>query len=345
MAKNLVRRLVRGPDGQMRLIFVDPVTGTPVANPQGYNIVNPGNTQDLSELGLNPFKTDPPKGTEAPKSVSQTVINDQITNKNNDAGGAEGGSGFSRDPTNNYGYVDQPGFMGLTNYAPGMIGMVSKGINAGINANNMGAVNAARGVMGLEDLGPMDTAKGFFGFDKGLEKGHVADVSIGKNEYSIGLEAMDDLGRTTLTPEEAKSRSVSLGPIKEIDDPEVGKSAHTSGGVFSGISNAVSSFMDSIFGPDEDDVKDDPLGPTYSYDPAVGAATQSFPDAPSAPSQAAPGSVGVNYSAGVEMAGNDGFGGGADYSGLGGQDSPSESGPGPGMGLGGSSTDNDDGDD
>ena len=65
--KSVIRRLVRGPDGQMRLIFVDPKTGIPVQNPQaqGYNIIEPGNTADLADLGIdpgfNPFKPRDPR--------------------------------------------------------------------------------------------------------------------------------------------------------------------------------------------------------------------------------------------------------------------------------------------
>lgn len=120
----------------------------------------------------------------------------------------EGAQG--RSMSNNFGYTNKPGILGLAKMAPiPMVGMAAKGADLVMSVNNRAAVNAARNSIGLEDK------LGLGGFLRD-PNGYVADVNIGPNNYPVGLEAKDNTGRTTLTPNEARMRSmVTNQPLTE----------------------------------------------------------------------------------------------------------------------------------
>lgn len=207
MAKNVIRRIVRK-NGKRKVIFVDPITGAEVKDIRGYNVIDATNDYDLAALGLSPTKNN----NEEP--VTPTDQLDPFY-KNSREQADTSQLGQVRNEANNYGYIDKPGIVGLLGMAPGMLGVVGKGINAAIGLNNVAAKDIARGVIGIDQVGPGAIAKGLLGKD---EQGKVADVTIGKNQYSVGLEALDDKGKTTLTPNEARTRAGWLGvPVVEIE--------------------------------------------------------------------------------------------------------------------------------
>lgn len=139
-----------------------------------------------------------------------------------------------RTQANNYGYFDKPGWVGALSMLPGMPGMAAKAVNAGINANNAGAVAKARETAGLP-------ARGFLGTAKDVlkdNKGNVGRVKYDEKPYSIGLEAFDNVGNTTITPMEAHNRQ-SLSTNKTVTELEMPKEKST----FSKVLDTASGFL------------------------------------------------------------------------------------------------------
>jgi hypothetical protein len=107
--------------------------------------------------------------------------------------------------------------MGFAGSLPGPLGLAGKAANAVANVNNVAAVNAGRQEMGLDKLSGFDSLRGAIS-DR---KGQVAHVGINNENYSVGLEALDSMGRTTLTPAEAARRGQTLGGIVETPKSQV----------------------------------------------------------------------------------------------------------------------------
>lgn len=271
-----IRKLVRGEDGLMHTVLVDARTGQQLDNLNGYNIVENGNY--LNPNTLKPISPVDEHPDQEPASTAQLIIQDRVMDRGgndvSDRGGYAGDSNdiTSRNPSNNFGYIDKPGWMGLTGALPGMMGLAGKAANAAVNANNVGSVNAARSMMGIPGLSGWETAKGI-AKDR---QGQVADVNIGKNTYSVGLEALSPTGQTNLTPNEARTRGLLAGQI-DVATPAQSKAntaafktdtgINKTGGLISTFASQAKSFIDSIF--------DNPV-------------TETFPEAPAPATQANP---------------------------------------------------------
>lgn len=228
-----ITKVIRGPDGNLQTIYVDARTGQELASLNGYTIWNSQNYLDPD------FEDD------EEKSPAKEVIKEkeeeprEIGRGGRDTSGIDtpglGGRGiadfsFGRDDSprsskpkgdalNNYGYIDKPKGMGFANMLPGPLGMAAKIANTAINMNNVSAVNEARKSLGLKD-------QGFLGRVGGTLKdkhGQVANVTLGKENYSVGFEAQSPKGRTNLTPTEARQRMNQLAANemkREVDEPE-----------------------------------------------------------------------------------------------------------------------------
>lgn len=198
------RRVVKNADGKIRLMYVDANTGQPLNSLEGYTLL---------DQGVDPITVDPGKETKAKevvkplKRIREGATNDLPSRGYNFAGSRP------RGPSNNYGYIDK----GFALKAIGALGLPGKAVSLAVNANNVEAVNSARQTMGLEPLGPKETISSL-AFDRG---GYVGDVKIGDQQYSVGLKALDRAGRTTLTPTEARQRSLRTGtPLQEASPQE-----------------------------------------------------------------------------------------------------------------------------
>jgi hypothetical protein len=143
--------------------------------------------------------------------------------------------------------------MGLLGALPGPAGLAGKAVNAGINASNTKATNIAREQMGLEKVS-MARALGNLISD---QKGKVADVKIGPNDYAIGLEAQSKVGKTTMTPDEANKRAFANQTNIVEMTPAESKASNTAfkeeygGGWFSKAKQEVSNIFESFFGGEE----------------------------------------------------------------------------------------------
>lgn len=239
-------QLVRGPNGQLQVQYIDLATGQVIMAPQGYNIVSP-HIASLEDLGLLPTKEQ--SSTKQPTTDQTKTEEEYIPPFENDGGLDKGGfspGNLSRDQSNNYGYIDKPGWMGFTSSLPGALGIAGKGLNAAINANNVGAVNAARDAM---DVDPLSAREAIGGTIKDRQ-GFVGNVGIKNqagqvNQYSVGLEAMTPSGKTTLTPDEARRRAMANpANISLTENQDESKK---------GLGSRIKDFVSSLFSDDEDD--------------------------------------------------------------------------------------------
>lgn len=205
-----IRTLERRPDGTMGVVYKDASTGRVITNLSGYQVIDPSNSeQSLEDLGLD-LNEDDNKNTE----TTADQVKDTVERYDGNKGGQRaenGGSGYSRNQGNNFGYVDKPAGLGLVSQlAPGAFGTMLGLVDKGINVNNTMAVNAARESMGVPGLGLGGAVKGAL---TGPKNGYVGDVRIGDNQYSVGFEAQDKFGRTSMTPDEARTRGLLAGDI------------------------------------------------------------------------------------------------------------------------------------
>lgn len=148
---------------------------------------------------------------------------------------------YHRDESNNYGYFDKPTGMGFLSSLPGPLGIAGKGINAVVNANNVGAVSAAREDMGLAGLGLKDSIGGTLKDRQGF----VANVDYTDQfgttpNMPVSLEAVQN---KSLSPDMIKGLPGEVALSEDQKDPN-------KTGLFSGIKSAAKSIFDNIFGDD-----------------------------------------------------------------------------------------------
>ncbi len=270
--------------GQIEMI--DPVTNQAIPN---YNIVPSWQQIKLEDYGLGLSQEPQDSSITPPSPVDVVKQNREQEELDKRLPRLEGGNntGFSgdyhRDPSNNFGYFDKPTGMGLISNLPGALGIAGKGINAVVNANNVGAIDAARGMMGIGGLSTKDVLSGI-AKDK---QGFVANVDItnqaGKtNPYSVSLEAMTPSGKTALTPDEARKRSAANPANITLS----AKQDESKKGIFSGVK----SFINNLFSSPEDtkQVESKAFGTMTVAAPKSGGVYDVFPDAPAAPKDTTP---------------------------------------------------------
>lgn len=307
-----ITKLIRNPDGSMRVAYVDARTGRELPNLNGYNVYQSQNYMDPNTLkSLDPLKDETPETPQTPTTnPSPTPQADyqpptyirgdpsQSPNPDSFAGRGQG---------NNFGYVNKPDWAPMANMIPGAIGMAAKAVNTGINANNAVAVRDARRSMGL------DTTVGQSLRDTMRDNhGQVANVSLGNNNYSVGLEAMSPSGRTNLTPNEARQRAgymnteISETPKSVVKEDTKAfnadmKQQNIEIDDHQGMLSQAKSFFDSLFSDDDDleapekskvreaqieENRNDtgiysPAEGVQAYEPKSGGQYNEFPDAPS----------------------------------------------------------------
>lgn len=109
----------------------------------------------------------------------------------------------------NYGYINKPGYMSFLGMAPVPgAGMASAALNGGINIGNNQAIRTAQRMLGIPTQKP-NIAKDFI---KSPKDGFIGDLPIQGKNYPVGFEGKTKDNRTTLTPEEARKRDISVSP-------------------------------------------------------------------------------------------------------------------------------------
>lgn len=220
-----IRELVNDPEtGALKVVLRDAQTGVQLelAEAASYNIAalnSMGGLVPVNESIIPQNNSDNAQIYQSinPEQIPQKPILDDIRQGGN--GGSFTGVDTSgpRTQSGNFGYINKPGILGLTNLAPGPLGLASRLTSGIINNNNSLAVSKARQSIGLDPLGAASIAKQTLKDNLG----QVADVSINNETYSVGLEASTPKGRTNLTPNEARNRALTSGvSIKEATKEE-----------------------------------------------------------------------------------------------------------------------------
>lgn len=211
-----VRRLKRGPNGRIQVVFVDVKTGKEV-NPDTYNVITPAELPGELDLQQKP-ENDPKEKKEERSLTEETVLPE--SRSGGDLVNQVAGEGIGRTAANNYGYINKPGIMNMAGSLPGPFGFFGNLANTAININNTVATNEAKSMLGMEKKGFLsDIAKNAVASTKLGSKfvdttsGYIGDISVPGEERTIpvGFEAQDALGRTTLTPDEARMRQQLAG--------------------------------------------------------------------------------------------------------------------------------------
>lgn len=255
-----VTKTVIGENGQVQQIQVDPVTGQQInLAGSGYDAITNGGQGGTGYWSPNVL--DEEDGHEPDTTAQEVIRPDEDFQRERASDPRERMTKSQMSgPTNNFGYIDKPGFLGYTSNLPGMPGLIGKGVNAAINTNNAVAMNKARDLMDIDKMGPGQMI-GQIAKDK---QGQVANVNIGDQSYNVGFEALSPSGQTNLTPNEARQRAGFMGTqitentpqfAKEEaknwrqENPELAKQNQgVFSSIFSGISENVRSVVDSLFG-------------------------------------------------------------------------------------------------
>ena len=253
--KTAVRRLVRGPDGRVHVVFVDADTGKQLQNIDNYHVID-SFQQQQEQLGISPLQNDKPADKTTAEQVKQSTVNEGKGNNSNATDQQQQNGGGQSNPaprgmSNDFGFMQEPAALGAVGFMPGVVGAIGKAANVGFNVNNVAASNAARETLGLDRLGAKDTVKGALGFGA-YDDGKVADVNIGTNGYTVDFGGVTTDNRTALTPNEARQRSMVTGqPIQEATPAQAAANAaaantHRSG--IGGLFDAAKGFAGNIFG-------------------------------------------------------------------------------------------------
>lgn len=243
------KKMVRAADGTLQVQTIDPSTGQVVNNPADYN-TSTSQIMGLDDLGLSPTKEDQTDKQDLTTETEEEYKYQgpgQNTGASDTGGFTNSGSGMARSESNNYGYIDKPGWVGATSALPSGFGLMGKALNAAINANNASAVNAARDTIDVDPLSTKDFAKGVMKDRQGFVGNVDITNALGDvNSYSVGLEAMTPSGKTTLTPDEARKRAAANPDnIKLSEDQDENKK--------SGFGSKIRDFLDNLFSDDETD--------------------------------------------------------------------------------------------
>lgn len=224
-------KLVRGEDGKLHSVYIDAKSGETLTDLKGYTIID-GETYYKADSTADNNKDGKVSTTEATaKSASladtsgtstisggSSESQDVLKRQGNETVSNPGPKGTM---SNNFGYKDKPGLLSRTaTTAMGMInpglGAAAKVLGTAYNVSNTEAVSNARKAIGLPGLTGTQQVKGIFSDNKGK----VARVGLNDQNYSVSLgDAVDDLGRTTMTPEEASTRAQQADvKLSEIPD-------------------------------------------------------------------------------------------------------------------------------
>lgn len=179
--------------------FIDAATNKTISNPSGYEVIEWPEEFDFPSSGeLENYDVGLIDYYKLIKREQDSKSYDPYAN-----------TGTPRTAVNNFGYENKPGFIEAANFIPGPMGLAGKAINVAMNVNNKVAIDKAREMLDLEPSGKMSNVLRD-------TKGSIADVNIGGEDYSVGFEAVDNKGRTTLTPEEARERGLMTGGLSEL---------------------------------------------------------------------------------------------------------------------------------
>jgi len=266
-----IKRVIIGPDGRPRVVTVDARTGQQLENTNGYTVAENNTVWQPPQQEQAQPQTPTVADTVVQKSLPEPPPDPKRINEGGrDTAPAELGQG--RSPANAFGYIDKPGIVKAASFAPGMIGMAGKAINAGINVNNTFAADAARDMMDVPQMSAFEKALGAFRDNQG----QVGDYQVGDETYSVGMEALNPkTGVTNLTPDEAAKRAfankVTLTPSTKAQVKQHKQENESlKGNRFQGLIDKTRSFIDSLFSGSDDSQNNYPDKPNKPDTPISG---------------------------------------------------------------------------
>ncbi len=215
-----IPRVIRNEaDGMNRTIWVDSKTGAEVNDLTKYNPLDEFNS-NVAEIGAVRVVS-PQQQQQANTNAAQGLANEPHHAWQNDdpisynmVHGGQNTQTKPKDMVNNFGYINRPDAVNYAGLLGGPAGLVAKGVNVALNANNTDAVSRAQKTLGFTNdqnrLGQYLTDK----------KGYIGDLHYNDVDTSVGFEAKDNIGRTTLTPNEARNRQLLNGARQSTEEEQ-----------------------------------------------------------------------------------------------------------------------------
>lgn len=227
-----IPKLIRGEDGLMHTVYVDAYTGQQLSSLEGYSVLSGAGNYSAAPQGTGLGLPDWLSGLGSGGgggSYGGPPARGFFNDDNDDEEGPMPSKSSLEAGGKNWKpgeYINKPDWIKYAAMLPGVGGKIAKVASTAANVNNVKAVNDSRKALGIDPLSTKDKIKGTLRD----QKGQVADVKINNQKYSVGFEAMSPEGRTNLTPEEARKRSLTLGGIQEIERrPDVEGSVEAKG--------------------------------------------------------------------------------------------------------------------
>lgn len=282
--KYATKKIVKGPDGRPQVVFVDPKTGKTINNPKGYTVIESSNVIDPALNAQSSPVTTSKGQTLQSTDPNETSMTDEVRGIQRVRGENPNitAAKSSQSQDQNMGYVSKPAGMGLLGFLPGPLGLAATLGNVGINASNTDKVNDQREALGFTEnslgknvLGAVSDQKGYIGDQSTI------DQSGANRTTPVSFESEDPVGRTTLTPNEARMRE-QLNPdqyseaSKASIDNAREKFQQEHPNWMSSLSNSAKNLFSGMFG-----------GKTATTDMksgGVGSYGNGFPTKPSKPS-------------------------------------------------------------
>jgi hypothetical protein len=284
------KKIIRGPDGTPQIVFVDTSTGQVLKNSKGYTVIEQSNVVDPSQQQRSQVSVSKGQTVEDPKNQMTNEVRGIPETHDNANVAAAKETGEKTVASNSYGYTNKPMGMGFLGFLPQPLGLAATATNVGINAANTEAVNDQREALGFSE-NPMSKQIGSSLFDK---QGYIGDqTTIDQTGVTrttpVGFEATDPVGRTTLTPEEARKRE-ALNPegYNEASQAAIEnareKFAAENPGWGQSLANAAGNLFGGLFGSPSN------TAASMAGKPGAGSGnSSSFPDRPSPPANTSAG--------------------------------------------------------
>lgn len=252
--KYATKKIIKGPDGKPQVIYVDSKTQQPIKNPKGYTIIESSNVIDPSLNQQRSAVTTTKGQTVQDPSKDETSLTNEIRGVSEHRGENPNITAAKQTGNQNQGYINKPMGTSLLGFLPQPFGLAATAANLGVNASNTKAVNDQREVLGFAD-NPTMKDLGSTVFD---QHGYIGDqATIDKTGVQrttpVSFEAEDSVGRTTLTPNEARMRE-QLNPEQFSEATVAAKqNAQTkfqqeNPGWMSSLANSAKSMFSGIFG-------------------------------------------------------------------------------------------------
>ena len=245
------KKLVKNPDGTVRVVYTDVRTGRPV-DPKGYTVIESANsleTQPTEGLSQKDPKIKPPEQSQTNMALG---LQNRGENPNIAAAQATGDKALTKTGQD---YISKPSWASFLGFLPGPLGLAATAGNVGINANNVAAVNDQRAMLGFTPNSILKNTAGVMMDNNGLVGQAAVTNGQGKTSVApVSFEAQDSVGRTAYTPNEARMREQVSQNLTEANQAQTDaaiktfKDENPPTGFISGLASTSKGLFENIFG-------------------------------------------------------------------------------------------------